>query len=356
MYVGLANLSSRKDGGRKIYVGMDLHKDALQIAIVDGTGRVESNSKISNTFGNIDRFFGDIPKSAGIVMEASSISEGIFLHLRESGFSPVLSNPYKTKAIAYAKIKTDRIDAEVLAQMLRGGFIPHCHMPSQDMLDMRHMIRHRKHLAANHRILRRRIHAVLLAGGVRIAGTPFSRRYVQTLREMKNYRIDDCLHVMDAIDACIRRIDRAIRERIEQWPDDAPRLLLTIPGIGPYTAMLIVSEIDDISRFPDSDSLCSYAGLVPSTHSSGGTTYHGHITKRGSEHLRTALVASVQSHRMGDPDSNLSSFYSRIAARHGNAKAMVATAAKLLRVVYWVLRERREYRRGTGRGGNQSYV
>ena len=104
MYVGLANLSSRKDGRRKIYVGMDLHKDALQIAIVDGTGRVESNSKISNTFGNIDRFFGDIPKSAGIVMEASSISEGIFLHLRKSGFSPVLSNPYKTKAIAYAKI------------------------------------------------------------------------------------------------------------------------------------------------------------------------------------------------------------------------------------------------------------
>ena len=63
------------------------------------------------------------------IMEASSISEGTFLHLRESGFSPVLSNPYKAKAIAYAKIKTDRIDAEALAQMPRGGFTPYCHMP-----------------------------------------------------------------------------------------------------------------------------------------------------------------------------------------------------------------------------------
>ena len=343
MYVGLANLSRRKDGRRKIYVGMDLHKDALQIAIVDGTGRVESNSKISNTFGSIDRFFGDIPKSAGIVMEASSISEGIFLHLRESGFSPVLSNPYKTKAIAYAKIKTDRIDAEVLAQMLRGGFIPHCHMPSQDMLDMRHMIRHRRHLAANHRILRRRIHAVLLAGGARIAGTPFSRRYVQTLREMKNYRIDDCLHVMDAIDSCIRRIDRTIRESIEQWPDDAPRLLLTIPGIGPYTAMLIVSEIDDISRFPDSDSLCSYAGLVPSTHSSGGKVRHGGITRHGSAMLRSVLSECVLSHKRVRKDSNISRFHARLARKKGNPKATVAAAAKLLRVCYWLLKERREY-------------
>ena len=325
---------------------MDLHKDSLQIAIVDGKGRVESNSKIPNTFEDIDRFFGDIPKSAGIVMEASSVSEGIFLHLRDSGFKPSLSNPYKTKAIAYAKIKTDKIDAEVLAQMLRGGFIPHCHMPARDILDMRHLIRHRKHLAADHRTLRRRIHAVLLSGGIRIDGTPFTRRYVQALREMGDYRIDDCLDIMEAIDSCIRRLDRTIGERIEKWPDDDPRLLLTIPGIGPYTAMLIVSEIGDVSRFPDSDHLVAYAGMVPSTHSSGNTTYHGHITKRGSEHLRTALVASVQSHRIGDPDSNLSSFYSRIAAKHGNAKAMVATAAKLLRVAYWVLRERREYQRG----------
>ena len=134
------------------------------------------------------------------------------------------------------------------------------------MLDMRRMIRHRRHLAANHRILRRRIHAVLLAGGVRISGTPPSRRHVQTLREMRGYRIDDCLHTINVIDACIRRIDRTVGERIEQWPDDAPRLLLTIPGIGPYTAMPIASEIDDMSRFPHSDHICPYAGLVPSTH------------------------------------------------------------------------------------------
>ena len=357
MYVGPKDRprrkDSRRDGRRKIYVGMDLHKDSLQMAIVDSRGRVESNSKIPNTFGDIDGFFSDIPRSSGIVMEASSVSEEIFLRLRDSGFKPVLANPFRTKAIAHAKIKTDKIDAEVLAQMLRGGFIPYCHMPSRDILDMRHLIRHRKHMAADHRTLRRRIHAILLAGGIRIDGKPFSKGYVRTLRDLGDYRIDDCLDIMGTMDTCIGRADRAIRDQIERWPDDAPRLLLTIPGIGPYTAMLIVSEVGDISRFPHSDSLVSYAGLVPSTHSSGNTTYHGHITKRGSEHLRTALVASVQSHRIGDPDGSLSAFYSRIAAKHGNAKAMVATASKLLRVAYWVLKERREYLREPPESGSR---
>ena len=70
--------------------------------------------------------------------------------------------------------------------------------------------------------------------------------------------------------------------------DEMASLLMTIPGIGYYSALLIVSEIGDIDRFPDSYHLCSYAGLVPSTHSSGGITYHGSITKRGSTILYEA--------------------------------------------------------------------
>ena len=349
MYVGLTNRPGRKnerrDKRRKIYVGMDLHKDSIQIAIVYKNGRMESNSKIPNTFKDIDDFLSEIPKNAGIVMESSSVSEAIFLHLRDAGYNPVLSNPYETRAIAHSKIKTDEIDARVLAELLRGGYISPCHIPSRDILEMRHLVRHRKHLAAEHRTMKRRIHAVLLSRGIRIEGTPFSLRYVAALRDLKDYRINDYLDIIDTIGEKIKRCDSTIQKKIENWPDDAPRLLLTIPGIGPYTAMVILAEIGDISRFPDSAHLCSYAGLVPSTHSSGSTTYHGHITKRGSEHLRTAMVACVQSHRIGHPDSNISSFYARIAARHGNAKAMVATGAKLLKVVYWVLTEQREYMR-----------
>ena len=357
MYVGPTERPSgknkRRDMRRKIYVGMDLHKDSIQIAIVDKNGRMESNTKIPNTFKDIDEFFNEIPHHAGIVMESSSVSEAIFLHLRDAGYNPVLSNPYETRAIAYSKIKTDEIDAKVLAELLRGGYISACHVPAQNILEIRYLVRHRRHLAAEKRTMKRRIHAVLLSRGIRIEGGPFTLRYVAALRNLKDYRIDNYLDIIDTISEKIKRCDDTIQETIENWPDDAPRLLLTIPGIGPYTALLILAEIGDISRFPDSAHLCSYAGLVPSTHSSGNTTYHGHITKRGSEHLRTAMVACVQSHRIGHPDGNISSFYTRIAAKHGNSKAMVATAAKLLKVVYWVLTERREYIRDIPKRGSK---
>ena len=78
------------------------------MAIVDSRSSVESNSKIPNTFGDINEFFSDIPKSSGIVMEASSVSEEIFLRLRDSGFKPVLANPFRTKVTDHAKIKTDK--------------------------------------------------------------------------------------------------------------------------------------------------------------------------------------------------------------------------------------------------------
>jgi transposase len=121
------------------------------------------------------------------------------------------------------------------------------------------------------------------------------------------------------------------------------KLLMTIPGIGHYSAVLIVSEIGDINRFPDSNHLCSYAGLIPSTHSSGGITYHGAITKTGSKHLRWIMLECVYSHIRTDKNSNITLHYRRLSKSKGNSKAAVAAASKLLKVVYWVLKDRRKY-------------
>ena len=122
------------------------------------------------------------------------------------------------------------------------------------------------------------------------------------------------------------------------------KLLVIILGIGYYSALLILSEIGDINRFPDSYHLCSYAGLVPSTHSSGGITYHGAITKTGSKHLRWIMIECVRAHIRLNKDSNITKFYIRLAKRRGNnSKAVLAAASKLLKVVYWVMKEKRKY-------------
>jgi transposase len=122
--------------------------------------------------------------------------------------------------------------------------------------------------------------------------------------------------------------------------DEMASLLMTIPGIGYYSALLIVSEIGDINRFPDSYHLCSYAGLVPSTHSSGGITYHGSITKRGSAMDNVKMCSW---HLRTNKKSNITQFYTRLAKIKGNSKAAVAAASKLLKVVYWVMKEKRKY-------------
>ena len=127
--------------------------------------------------------------------------------------------------------------------------------------------------------------------------------------------------------------------------DEMAKLLMTVPGIGYYSALLIVSEIGDINRFPDSYHLCSYAGLVPSTHSSGGSTYHGSITKTGSKYLRWIMLECVHAHIRNEKDSNIAQFYHRISKKKGNSKAAVAAASKLLKVVYWIMKERRMYER-----------
>ncbi|MGC8613892.1 MAG: transposase [Conexivisphaera sp.] len=147
-------------------------------------------------------------------------------------------------------------------------------------------------------------------------------------------------------------MSRRIRE--EAIEDGDARLLMTIPGISYYSALLIASEIGDISRFPDSDHLASCAGLSPSTHSSGGRTYHGPITKRGSRYLRWILNQVTRANIRGEPDGTIARFYGKLRRERekGPQKAIVAASAKMLRIIYWVLRERRPYVPGEWQGPN----
>lgn len=147
--------------------------------------------------------------------------------------------------------------------------------------------------------------------------------------------------LIESLDSEIKKVSKEIQSRAEK--EDAAKLLVTIPGIGYYSALLILSEIGDINRFPDSYHLCSYAGLVPSTRSSGGITYHGAITKTGSKHLRWIMIECIHAHMRINKNSNITQFYTRLAKRKGNSKAVVAAASKLLKIVYWVMKEKRRY-------------
>ena len=328
-----------------MFVGMDLHKNYLQIAVMNEEGRVLRNSKIDNNLRQISRFFDDVNNDkAHVVMESSSVWYNIYRYLSEErSFDVVLSNPVKTRAIASAKIKTDKLDAVKLADLLRGGYIAECCVPNNKIMELRELVRHRIVLVRMRTKLKNTIHGITLMKGIQLntCTNTFTLEYIDELKKLNDYRINHYISLIESLDQEIKDVSKKIILLAKE--NKMAKLLTTIPGIGYYSALFLVSEIDDISRFPDSYHLCSYAGLVPSTHSSGGVTYHGNITKTGSKHLRRIMLECVHAHIRTDKSSNITQFYQRLAKKKGNSKAAVAAASKLLRVVYWIMKERREY-------------
>jgi len=129
--------------------------------------------------------------------------------------------------------------------------------------------------------------------------------------------------------------------------DKRVKLLRSIPGLGPFFSVLVAKEIDDITRFRDEKKLCAYAGLVPSTYASGGKVFHGKITKLGNKWLRWALIEAVPPAIRSDPD--LFAYYQRLKVRKGANAAAVATARRLLTIVYRVLSQERLYEKRSRR-------
>jgi transposase len=271
----------------------------------------------------------------------------------EKKLDVVLSNPLKTRAIASAKIKTDKLDAVKLANLLRGGYIATCYVPDRRTMEFRELVRHRAMLVRMRTKVKNKIHGVILMKGYNsnnnnndLSNThPFSNKYNEKLRTLNDYRINSYLDIIESLDNQIKDVSNKILLIARQ--DEMAKLLMTIPGVGYYSAILIMSEIGDINRFPDSYHLCSYAGLVPSTHSSGGVTYHGKITKTGSKYLRWIMLECVHTHIRNDKDSNITQFYERLAKKKGSPKASVAAASKLLKVVYWIMKDKRGYQSRT---------
>ena len=293
------NLSKSKlDGKISMFVGMDLHKNYLQIAVMNEKGKVLENSRINNDLRQVGRFFDQNinDENVRVVMESSSIWYNIYSYLsEEKHLNVVLSNPVKTRAIASAKIKTDKLDAAKLANLLRGGYIAECYVPDRRIMDLRELVRHRTVLVRMRTKLKNKIHSIVLMKGIQISSKhcSFTHLYNEELKKLNDYRINGYLHLIESLDSEIKDVSKKILMLAKE--DEMASLLMTIPGIGYYSALLIVSEIGDINRFPDSYHLWSYTGLVPSTHSSGGITYHGSITKRGSKYLRWIMLECFSS-------------------------------------------------------------
>jgi transposase len=262
--------------------------------------------------------------------------------LASRGYSVVVSHPKKTRYIAEAKIKCDRLDSKAIAELVRLDALPLAYFPGEETAVLREKVRRRAFLVRSRVKLRVKIKSVLTYEGLKWPSDHglFTKKGVEWLHGLNLQPVESYLRVMETLDDEIMLLSKELRGMAEE--DEDVKLLMTIPGIGYYTALLMKSEIGDINRFPFGERLCSYAGLVPSTHASGRTVRHGGITKEGSRWLRWVMVEAAQTH-VHKYDTSITRAYNRIAEKRGKRIAVVAAARRLLMCSYSVLKNKRPY-------------
>ena len=334
------------------YMGIDYHKQHFVATTVDERGRIVSKEKVSTDRHSIRAYRCRANRRGDVkaVMEACYGWEYFYDEAAPCVEELIMAHPLKTRLIAEARIKTDSIDSENLAQLLRAGLIPEAYAPSVETRDKKALLRYRSTLTGVKVMLKNIVHSVLARNHIEDAtfrglsdkfakkGTAYLRSV--TLRGNDTEILNHYLDLLEDVQDKMRRVEGRIRAVVRS--DEICDLLKTLPGVGDIISMLIRYEVDTIERFVSSAKLCSYAGLVPRTYSSGHRTYQWRITKQGNKWLRWAMVEAAQRAIVNDP--GIRAFYTRIAEKKGSKLARVAVARKLLQIAYWVWKERRPYR------------
>ncbi len=326
----------------KTVIGMDIGKKYSWCeAISTETGEVLRERKLTNHKEEFLDFLDTLPRPIRVVMEAT----GNWSYLYECWEGLVeevqLAHPLQTKAIASARIKTDRIDSGILAHLGMAELVPRAYIPPREVRDLREILRHRAFLVALQTKIKNRIHSYLWKLGIEAEPTDLfgksGLRWLGELELREPYRtlMDQDLRVLEVVQGEIKEATVRIEALAEE--DSRVNWILPIRGIGRYSAMLILSEIGEIERFSHPKKLVSFAGLCPSTFQSGRFLYHGRITKQGSKWLRWILVEAAQKYARAP--GRLGNLFRRIEKRKGRNTAKVAVAREILVCIYHCLKK-----------------
>jgi transposase len=265
-----------------VYVGIDVHRKRSQVAVVTGDGTVELNKNVVNGSEPMLRLIGDLPPGTPVAFEAAFGWGWLAQLLEDYGFEAHLVHPLRCKAIASARLKNDKVDAAILAQLLRADLLPEAWIAPAAVRQLRALLRHRAGLVRLGTQQQNRIHAVVADFGHDRSGSYLSgpgRGWLAglDLPPVSREVVTDCLAVIDGLAPVIDRIDGELRQYAKA--DPRVKTLTTLPGVGQFTALVMLAEIGDISRFGSARKLASWAGLTPTVRGSDLTVRHGHISK-----------------------------------------------------------------------------
>jgi transposase len=327
------------------YIALDVHQRYCEGAELLPGGKIR-RFRVPTTREDIEGFARQLGPDVRLVMEATGNALWIYNLISPHAGRVLLANPLRTRAIAEARIKTDRLDAETLVRLLAADFIPEVWVPGPEQRQLRVLLQYRARLVQLRTRLKNTVHAVLARNGYQSPVSDlFGRRgrgflKTLTLPQGETIILQSALGLIDALDKELKALEGELCARAKTMPQ--VRLLLGVPGLDVVSIMTILAEIGDVQRFSSPKRLASYAGLVPQVHASGKRRYTGHITRAGRSVLRWILVQVA--HRAVRVPGPLQAFFSRLRARKGYKVAIVAAARKLLTLIWTLLTRGEPYR------------
>jgi transposase len=328
-------------------IGMDLHKKYSVFGVMNAEGKVLSVDRLSNDTRIFDDYFNRLPsRRVRVTVESTRGVNWVIDYFDAKKVPLVVANPFLNRAIANVHCKNDSYDATTLAHLTRANLSATCFVPSGKIRELRELISHRQRLVQISTKLKNKVHDILskynyLEPYAAMFG-PKGREWMakQRFTDLHRNILQETLDLLNEFAPRTLALEKALCARVGDHP--YCRLLKSIPGVGGLTAAIIISRVEDITRFPKVHKFVRYAGLSVNTRSSGDKTYLGKLDKKSDRQLRSAFVGAAVDAVKKDP--GLAQFYEYLVASKGKGIARVAVARKLARSAYFVMLKQKPYR------------
>jgi transposase len=293
------------------YIGLDVHKETIAVSIApQNSTEVRRYGIIGGTLAAVDKLVKKLSSAnveLRLVYEAGPCGFVLCRHLRAQGLHCEIVAPSLIPKKASDRVKTDRRDADQLARLHRAGELTTIHVPDQEDEAVRDLVRARFSAMTDQRQARNRLKGFLLRLGFRYTGksswNDAHRRYLSGLvmpQGPQQIAFQEYVHAINDATERLERLTQAVEDALSGWKwEPVVRALMSLRGVQVLTAMTLVAEVGDFSRFNDPRSLMHFFGLTPSEHTSSDKRVQGGITRCGNAHCRRVLTEAAWQYRLG---------------------------------------------------------
>jgi transposase len=329
------------------YIGLDIHKKTISYCVKKIDGTIVQQGKIAAERKALHAWIVGLPGPWHGAMEATIFTGWVYDFLKPHAVDLKVAHPEMLKAITVAKKKNDRADAEKIADLLRVNLLPECHMLSEELRELRRILRYRNMIVRTAVKMKNKMSGLLMeTGAIYNKKKLHGRKYFSNLLE----RVEDVpesvkdllklsrssLEMFNAVQKKLvktLREDKLIRERVQK--------LMSIKGVGEVMALTWVLEIGESSRFQSARQAISYCGLCSAQRESAGKEQRGPISKKRNKHLQTILIEAAKLTPYRNPQ--LAAVHEKEVARGNKNRATLAVARKLVEYMLAVERQRKDF-------------